>query len=127
MATEASDNRLYVLVVSDDPHVREEARYGFSKGSKVSFANDAREAWPLLRGERPSVVVVDMQTGNAGGYALARSLSESSHLAGVPVLILLERSQDDWLARTAGASMFRVKPLRPGELVTTTQELAQAN
>ncbi|MFN2489811.1 MAG: response regulator [Actinomycetota bacterium] len=112
-----------VLVVSDDPLVRDDARYGFPVGIAVSFAVDSRDAARLLEEERPSVVVVDMQTGNAGGYSLARHMAESAQLDSVPILILLERDQDRWLARKAGASAYRTKPLRPGELARQTLAL----
>jgi two-component system phosphate regulon response regulator PhoB len=107
---------LSVLVVSDDPLVREDARYGFPAGVDVSFALDARDAADALRESTPSVVVVDMQTGNAGGYALARYMAESEALSRVPTLILLQRSQDAWLAARSGATACRTKPLQPGQL-----------
>jgi CheY-like chemotaxis protein len=113
-----------VLVVSDDPLVREGARFGFLSDVSVTFAVDAREAWRVLEHEAPSVVVVDMQTGNAGGFALARDMSESGRLAEVPTLILLERPQDAWLARAAGARAYRVKPLSSGELPRAVMGLA---
>lgn len=122
MASQSSDV-LRVLVVSDDPFVREAARFGFPEGVEVSFAQDARDV-RAVPGSEPSVVVVDMRTGNAGGYALAKDLAESSPR--VPVLIVLERNQDRWLAQTAGAASHCTKPLRPGELVRRVMALAQA-
>ena len=71
MANQDTARSLHVVVVSDDPHIRDEARYGFPKDWTLTFADDAREVWPALRGDRPTVVVADMQTGNAGGYAMA--------------------------------------------------------
>jgi DNA-binding response OmpR family regulator len=116
---------MHVLVVTDDPLVREEARYGFPAGVTVSFAVDARDAERALESERPTVVVVDMQTGNAGGFALAKQMSESSALADVPVLILLQRPQDAWLAKAAGAAAHRTKPLAPGGLSRALLALVQ--
>jgi DNA-binding response OmpR family regulator len=101
----------HVLVVSDDPLVREESRYGFPAGVRVSFALDARDALASLERGVPSVVVVDLQTGNAGGYALAREMSQSARLAHLPILMLLQRDQDAWLAKRAGATAFCTKPL----------------
>ena len=115
------------MVVSEDPRVREEARYGLPSGWTASFADDSRDAWMSLELERPSLVVVDLQTGNAGGYALARDMAESAKLAVVPILILLERRQDAWLARRSGASAFLVKPLRPGELARAVDALSARN
>jgi CheY-like chemotaxis protein len=111
-----SSNETTVLVVSDDPIVREQARFGFPAGVRVSFANDSRDAWTSLRAERPTLVVVDMQTGNAGGYGLSRDMAQTERLRAVPVLILLERAVDAWLAHEAGASAYLTKPLGPAEL-----------
>ena len=107
---------LSILIVSDDPHVRDEARYSFPADANVSLATDSRAAWGKLHQGAFSVVLVDMQTGSAGGYALARDMSQSPRLKEVPVVMLLERPQDAWLARAAGAAIYRVKPLPPGEL-----------
>lgn len=115
---------LHVVIVSDDPHVREDARFSLPTDVAVTFARDATRASEALESEQPTVVVVDMQTGNAGGYALAREMAESSHLRNVPIIILLERAQDAWLAERAGASAHCVKPLRPGELSDTVMRFA---
>jgi DNA-binding response OmpR family regulator len=114
-----------VLLVSDDIHLREEARFAFASEVTVSFALDSRGALRTLEREEPSVVVVDMQTGNAGGYAMARDMAETTRFANVPLLILLERDQDAWLARKAGATAFRTKPLRPGQLAREVMTLAK--
>jgi CheY-like chemotaxis protein len=106
-----------VLVVSDDPAVREQARFGFPSGATVRYARDAREAWRLAANSAPTVVVVDMQTGRAGGFGLARDLAEDERLAGIPVVILLERPQDGWLAAKAGATSWHTKPLHGAALV----------
>ncbi|CAN5510719.1 hypothetical protein BH24ACT26_BH24ACT26_14560 [soil metagenome] len=105
-----------VLVVSDDPSVRDEAVFGFPLGFEVIFAMDSREASSHFQEELPAVVVVDMQTGNAGGYALMREMAETETLARIPTLILLQRKQDAWLATRAGATAYRTKPLGPGQL-----------
>jgi CheY-like chemotaxis protein len=126
MAAPASNERaLQLLVVSDDPLVREQARFGFPKGVAVSFATDSREAMDALQGDEPSVVVVDMQTGSAGGYGLTTDMAADPRLARVPVVILLEREQDAWLAKKAGATSFHTKPPAPGELVRAVLAAAE--
>lgn len=106
-----------VLVVSDDRSSGEELRQGLPAGYVVDSCLDARAGWAILQGIRPDIVVVDLQTGSAGGFALARDMSQDPRLARVPVLMLLERRQDEWLARTAGATAFCVKPLGTDDLV----------
>ena len=108
----------FVLVVSDDPLVREEMTYGFPAGIRIELVADSREAMAVMSDARPSVVVVDIQTGSAGGFSLARDMSQHGRLKDVPICMLLERPQDEWLAKEAGASHFLIKPIGAPELVS---------
>jgi len=103
--------KVRVLVVSEDQAVLEDARFGFPSHVEVTTASDATDAGKTLEDFRPSAVIVDQQTGSAGGFALSRYMKQMKMLKDVPVLILLEREQDAWLARQAGAAMFRTKPI----------------
>jgi DNA-binding response OmpR family regulator len=105
-----------VLVVSDNQAVRDEFAYGFPTDVEVSFARDSRDAWRLLREQPRSAVVVDLQTGSAGGYNLAKEMS-ATDLADIPVILLLEREQDAWLARQAGARNYHLKPVTALEIL----------
>ena len=114
-----ADAKPLVLVVSDDPLLREEARYGFPEDA-VGFAIDSRDALEAVQDKLPEVVVVDLQTGSAGGFNLIRALRQHDRTRDIPTLLLLERPQDAWLARQAGASAVRVKPLEVSDLVAET-------
>ena len=64
----------------------------------------------------PDLVVVDLQMGNMGGMAVCLELRlEASYdnLGPVPVLMLLDRRPDVFLARRSGAEGWVVKPLDP--------------
>ena len=99
------------MVVSDDPEVSEELRFALAEDADVLGANDAQTALDALQRVTPDVVVVDLKTGRAGGFALAKDMSQSQQLAAVPIMILLERSQDRWLAKQAGAAVVLRKPV----------------
>lgn len=118
--------RTSVLVVTDDEYVREEVRFGFPSDVDVVFAEDATDARGHLADHQPSLVIVAQRTGNSGAFALARDMSQRTDLAQVPIMILLEREQDEWLARQAGGSWCKAKPLNPGELVADALELLAA-
>lgn len=113
-----------VLVVGDAPSTSSEIAYAFSDEVSVSFAEDAREAWQLMRKTIPSVVIMDMRAGSAGGYGLARDMAANNRLRDVPRFILLERRQDSWLAKQAGANLFRVRPIPADELAELALSLA---
>jgi DNA-binding NarL/FixJ family response regulator len=66
--------------------------------------------------EIPDLVVVDLQMGNMGGMAVCLELRlEESYgkLGHIPVLMLLDRRADVFLARRSGAEGWVVKPLDP--------------
>ena len=113
----------HVLVVSDDERVRDEACFGFAPSLEVELARDARDALERMRLEVPVVVVIDMHTGSAGGFALSKDMHADPRLQRVPVLMLLERDQDEWLAKQAGAGLIRTKPIDTTDLVADALSL----
>jgi DNA-binding response OmpR family regulator len=116
-------DEIRVLVVTDQDVVRDDMRYGFADDVEVFFAADAREAWRSLPDGAPSVVVVDLQTGSAGGYGLARDMRETSTWRDVPIIMLMERDQDAWLARKAGARIARTKPVSAARIEADIRSL----
>lgn len=114
----------WILVVSDDPRVHDVAGFGFGSSVEVTFAADAREALEIMRNGIPAVLVVDMHAGSAGGFALGKDVKADPRLDHIPVLMLLQRDQDAWLAREAGADMHRTKPIDASELVDAALSLA---
>ena len=108
---------LHLIIASDDPTLQEEARFAFPSDAAVTLVTDAREASERMREQAPSAVVVDLQTGSAGGFALLRDMRATERLKEVPVLVLLERHHDVWLAQQVGANAIRSKPLSVSDLV----------
>jgi DNA-binding response OmpR family regulator len=115
-----------VLVVSDDARVGEEIGYGSPSSVKAEIVADSRAAWSKLQQLTPQVVVVDIQTGSAGGYGLSRDMRADTRFSDTPILMLLERDQDGWLAKQAGATLWRTKPVEVSTLVGEVLSLVQA-
>lgn len=115
-----------LVVVSRDERISEGARLGFPGDIQIVPASDAREALALLRTFVPAAIVIDIHTGSAGGVGLARDLRDLPHLREVPILMLIEREPDRWLAGQAGADAIRVKPLGTSELVDAVSALIDA-
>lgn len=64
----------------------------------------------------PDLVILDLQIGNMGGMAACLDLrleAGAGRLDEVPILMLLDRRADVFLARRSGADGFLVKPLDP--------------
>ena len=101
----------------------DDVRFGFPIGTDITTAGDAREAEKLLADLAPSVAVIDLKTGSAGGFALASDMSQIARLRDIPLLILLEREQDTWLARQVGADLIRTKPIAAESLAADALSL----
>lgn len=112
-----------ILVVSDDPGIGDEARFGLPGQLESVLTDEARSAWAALDSLTPVAVVVDLMTGSAGGYGLARDMSQVARLAKIPIVMLIDRDQDVWLARQAGATTTLRKPLEPGALARTVSSV----
>ena len=106
-----------ILVASDAPTVRAEiAAVAGSPDITIVEARSGPDVMAQVAESMPDLVIVDMQMGNMGGMATTLELRlEASYgkLAHVPVLMLLDRRPDVFLARRSGAEGWLVKPLDP--------------
>ncbi len=76
---------------------------------------------------RPAdLVIADMQIGTMGGIAVAMDLkleADAGRLEPCPVLLILDRRPDVFMARRSGAEGWIVKPLDPIRLRTAVTAL----
>lgn len=106
-----------VLVVSDVAALRREVEATLA-GPDVDVVEAASgpEAIARVREGGVDLVVADMQVGHMGGVAITlelRNLESYGASESVPVLLLVDRRPDVFLARRSGADGFVVKPLDP--------------
>lgn len=118
-----------VLLVSPDPASRElmalavrtiERRLG--DGLEFIEARDGERGIALARRDDPDVIVADEIASRAGAFALAMDLRNQDTPFGGVIVILLERSQDTWLAKWSGADAWFVKPVDPFALAERVLE-----
>lgn len=106
-----------VLVVSDAAPVHEEvASVLGGAGLSIWEARTGEEVTPLVSANPFDLVVLDLQIGNMGGVAACMDLrleESGGRLDHVPVLMLLDRRPDVFLARRCGAEGWVIKPLDP--------------
>lgn len=115
--------RTDLLLVSDDEDLCSELAFAVPLDVEVRCARDAREAWDAVSTRVPDIAVVEIRSGSAGGFALAREMSYSTGSMGVPILMLLERMQDRWLAEQAGATIALEQPVAPAEIARHVEVL----
>lgn len=116
-----------ILVASDAPSVRAEVGAVVGEpGTEVVQLSTGYEVTRTVAEYSPDLVVVDLQMGNMGGMAvcLELRLEESyGNLPHVPVLMLLDRRADVFLAKRSGAEGWLVKPLDPIRIRRATAAL----
>ena len=106
-----------ILVASDAASVRSEV--GAVVGApdvEIIEVHTGPDVPALVHEHEPDLLVVDLQMGNMGGMAVCLELRlEASYgkLDDVPVLMLLDRRPDVFIARRSGAEGWVVKPLDP--------------
>ncbi|MEA2684887.1 MAG: hypothetical protein QOE93_82 [Actinomycetota bacterium] len=116
-----------VLIVSDSAKVRNEAISAiFDPATTVRELTRGKEVRAAMADRTPELVILDQQIGKMGGMATCMDLrleESGGRMDHVPVLILLDRRADVFLARQAGADGWVVKPLDSIRLARAIQTL----
>jgi len=120
MTDPTSPTSARIVVASDGSWVRAQVRNALAGRDveviEVTRGQDVREA---VGSHHPALVILDLQIGNMGGIATAIDLhleASAGRLPDVPILLLLDREHDRFLARRAAVDAELVKPVDPGTL-----------
>lgn len=106
-----------VLLVDDDPHIRQVLVFAFDKaGMDCIEAMDGEEALVMYADHAPDLVVLDINMPRMDGLEVCRRLRAHGQ---VPILFL--SSRDDEIDRVLGIELggddYVVKPFSPREVV----------
>jgi two-component system alkaline phosphatase synthesis response regulator PhoP len=115
-----------ILIVDDDPGIVRLLRSYLEKaGLAVLTAADGPTALHAIRRERPDVVVLDLMLPGRDGWEITRLVRADEHLAGLPILILTARveDQDKIVGLELGADDYVTKPFNPAEVVARVRAL----
>ena len=117
-----------VLIVDDDPRIREFVRVNLEMdGYVVREAGNADEGLAALGEEPPDLILLDVMMPGVDGWEMLRRMQERHGMGSIPVIMFsgqVESSEDDAVAR--GAQGFLGKPFNPQDLIARTKELLRA-
>ena len=118
----AKKNRMRVLVVDDDPLVRNLLSAVLHDANfDLIEAVDGHEALAIAASNPPDVVVLDVMMPGIDGYEVCRMLRADPDFATTRIVILTAKSapgaRED--AIRAGADAFFTKPFSPLDLIET--------
>jgi two-component system OmpR family response regulator len=112
-----------LLVVDDDPHIRELARVFLQNdGFEVYEAADGVEALSKLEAVKIDLFIIDIMMPKMDGWELCRELREAYDL---PILMLTARGETSQKLKgfQLGTDDYLVKPFEPLELVARVRAL----
>jgi two-component system, OmpR family, response regulator len=106
-----------ILVVDDDPHIRDVVRFAFEKtGMNISVAQDGKEALRQFDRNLHDLVVLDIGMPEMDGLEVCRQIRKTAE---TPILFLSARDEeiDRILGLEIGGDDYVTKPFSPRELV----------
>lgn len=115
-----------ILVVDDDPAVRESLRRSLIfNGYAVILATDGEEALDKIQSERPDMVILDVMMPKIDGLEVCRELRSQGD--DVPILLLTARDSvsERVAGLDAGADDYLTKPFALEELLARTRSLVR--
>lgn len=119
-----------IVAASDAAWVRDHVRAALcGPGFEVIEVERGHDVRTVVGQREPDLVIVDLQIANMGGMAVSLDLrleESGGRLPHVPILLLLDREADRFLARRSAADAMLVKPLDAGTLRRTVKNLLAA-
>jgi DNA-binding response OmpR family regulator len=119
-----------IVAASDADWVRNHVRAALcGPGFEVIDVQRGPDVRKVVADRNPDLVIVDLQVANMGGMAISLDLrleESGGRLPHVPILLLLDREADKFLARRSAADAMLVKPIDAGTLRRTVKNLLAA-
>jgi two-component system OmpR family response regulator len=115
-----------VLIVDDDPRIREFVRVNLEMdGFAVREAGSADEGLAALEAEPPDLILLDVMMPKVDGWEMLQRVRERHGVDSIQVIMFsgqVEENGSDQ-AEASGAQAFLGKPFNPQDLVTRAKDL----
>lgn len=109
-----------LLVVEDDPDIRELLTYNLSReGFEVKHADNGATGLQMALNEQFDLMILDLMLPNLSGIEVCKKLRENSDTKNLPVIMLTAKGEetDIVFGLGVGADDYMVKPFSIKELV----------
>jgi excisionase family DNA binding protein len=115
-----------VLIVDDDPRIREFVRVNLEMdGFAVREAGSADEGLAALEDEPPDLILLDVMMPKVDGWEMLQRVRERHGVDSIQVIMFSGQVEHDGTdqAEAGGAQAFLGKPFNPQDLVTRAKDL----
>lgn len=119
-----------ILLVDDDPDIREFVTYNLTKeGYHVVTAKDGAEGVEAVKKYRPDLVLLDVMMPGMDGIEACEAIRSNLDIAGTLIAFLSARGEDysQVAGFDAGADDYITKPIRPKVLASRVKALLRRN
>lgn len=102
----------FILVVEDDPILKNLLGHTFAGKYQTLYASDGNEALALFDQYKPSILLLDLMLPTMDGFAVLQSIrSRTDELKTVPIIVVsnLGQEKDKDRAKSLGATEYLVK------------------
>jgi DNA-binding response OmpR family regulator len=124
-ATVADTGGVHILVVEDNPDMREYIRGFLREDYHVTMAGDGEEAWKCIRISAPDLIVSDVMMPYKDGYTLCKEIKNDPEYCHIPVILLTAKAdmENQIHGLELGADGYLGKPFDPAFLTALVRNL----
>jgi two-component system phosphate regulon response regulator PhoB len=119
---------LQILVVDDEPDLRELIEYNLRQGGHEVFsAGDGQGALEIAKSRLPDVIVLDVMMPGMSGIEVAQRLRSQTETSRIPILMLTAKAEESHELEgfESGADDYVTKPFSMSVLVARIKSLAK--
>ncbi|UCG34653.1 MAG: response regulator [Candidatus Omnitrophota bacterium] len=117
--------KLKILVVDDDPDIRDLITLTLGKDYTVLEAENGTQALEKTKKEKPDILILDYSLPDIDGTEICKTLRKNRHFLHTPILMLTGKTEVDDKVKglEAGIDDYMIKPFAPQELVARIKML----
>ncbi|AHM60749.1 Histidine kinase-like ATPase [Flammeovirgaceae bacterium 311] len=112
-----------LLIVEDNPDLRQQIKRIFSADFKVEEASDGTEGWQKAVECMPDFIISDVMMPGKDGLALCNQLKNSPDTSHIPTILLSARIDGEEAGLRIGADDYITKPFNAKTLVLKVKNL----
>jgi PleD family two-component response regulator len=119
-----------ILVVDDEPHIRQILKFTLEKaGYQVFAAADGEAALDKMAEIKPSLVLLDVMMPKMDGFEVCRKMRKDFMLSHIPVIMLTAKGDLNEKVRglEGGANDYLIKPYSNEELLLRVRNVLEWN
>lgn len=119
------DDRPLILIVEDNPDLRQFMILSLSEKYQLLGAADGTEGIRLALEQIPSAIITDIMMPERNGYELCETLKADTRSSHIPIIMLTAKADADSriLGIETGADAYLAKPFDKRELIAVTENL----